>query len=274
MESMRNCWTVVALFGCYSPNATVGLPCSSSGTCPDDQTCDHGQQPPVCVASIHDARPVDTSVSDSGSDAGVDAPAITFVQVASTKPAAAVTTLAFNGAVIAKDAIVVCLKYPSSSGATLLSISDTSANTYNTLVGPITSGTDTHYLAAAFDAKAGATTLTVTLSATVPMVGSDLFVLDYSGIVASNAFDASSSQSGSTAAMTSGSATTSTPHELIVGFAAASNATSGAGFTSRVSLNGNLAEDRVVMATGSYAATANTGGNGAWTMIMATFKGQ
>src|SRR4029077_9829065 len=52
------------------------------------------------------------------------------------------------------------------------------------------------------------------------------------------------------------------------------NTGAGAGFTARAitSPDGDLAEDRIVSATGSYTATAPTAG-GAWIMQMAAFKG-
>ena len=48
----------------------------------------------------------------------------------------------------------------------------------------------------------------------------------------------------------------------------------GTGFTSRVitNPNGDIAEDRVVTAIGSYTATAPLGSSGAWIMQMAAFK--
>jgi hypothetical protein len=279
---MRLGWIVVALCGCYHPDAAISLPCSASGACPANQLCDLSRSPPLCVSALADARPFDAAADaakDAANtpDAAIDGPAtavpITFVQAASVKPAAAVTALAFPGSVIAKDAILICLTYPSSSGATLSSVTDTGTNVYTTLVGPVTSGGEIHYIIAALDAKAGPDTVTVTLSATVPMIGSDLFLLDYSGIATTAAFDATSNQSGTGTAMTSGGASTTAAHELILGFAEAGNASVGTGFTSRATLSGNLVEDEVVNTTGTYAATGTTSGGATWTMIVATFKG-
>ena len=70
--------------------------------------------------------------------------------------------------------------------------------------------------------------------------------------------------------------TTTTASEVIVGASTVAWLTTAAGngFTSRVitSPNGDIAEDRIVSAAGSYSATATLTGNDAWVMQVATFK--
>ena len=282
---------VIVACGCYHPSAAVDVPCSAAGTCPGDQVCDLGQSPPRCVAAIADARmlddggnepdsgspPIDakpdaTALPDAMQDGGGPVVPISFVQANTFKPTAAVTTLALTTAVAAHDAIVVCLNYPSASGASLVSISDTGGDTYAVVAGPIISGGDVHYVAVALDTTAATDTLTITLSAPTGG-GSDLLVLEYAGLALANAFDVSANQSGTGTAMTSGSATTTFAHELILGYAETSMATAGAGFTSRAIQTGNMVEDKVVNTIGSYTATATTTSS-TWTMIMAAFRGQ
>ncbi len=41
----------IVLSGCYHPNPATGVPCAANGDCPDGQTCDMQQSPPVCVAT-------------------------------------------------------------------------------------------------------------------------------------------------------------------------------------------------------------------------------
>lgn len=69
--------------------------------------------------------------------------------------------------------------------------------------------------------------------------------------------------------------TTTAANELIFGADTISTWTTGAGasFTARIitSPDSDLAEDRIVTATGSYSATA-TLSSGAWVMQMVTFK--
>lgn len=285
---MRIRWSVVAvLSGCFHPNAAFDVPCSSAGTCPDDQVCDTNQSPPLCVGALGDAggpvtsdapeidAPINRTDARRPSDAGTDTVGvvpINFIQVNTVKPTTAATMLALGSPVTLHDAIIVCLNYPAASGATLTSIVDTSGNAYNTIVGPIDTGGEMHYVVFAQDVKSGTDALTVTLSA-APTGGSDLFALEYSGLAFTNAFDVSSNNSGTATAMTSGNATTTTADELIVGYAEAGQATAGVGFTSRATLSGNLVEDQIVSSIGSYSATATTtGAGGTWTMIMATFR--
>jgi hypothetical protein len=211
----------------------------------------------------------------SGSEGGLDATSstpIAFVQVASIKPTAAVTTLAFPATIAAEDAIVLCLNYPIAANAGVSSITDTLGNTYTRLVGPQTSGGAVHYVYAALNSLHGNDTITLTLSAPAT-TGSDLFILEYSGVAIANAFDVSSVGTGSGTTMSSGTATTTSAHELVIGYAEASAAGAGAGFTSRATLSGNLVEDKIVFSAGPYEATATTTA-GAWMMIMATFKGR
>jgi hypothetical protein len=103
--------------------------------------------------------------------------------------------------------------------------------------------------------------------------GADLFAVEYSGLALNDAFDVVAYSSGNSAAMSSGTASTSVAHELILGYAEAPSASAGTGFAARASQSGNLIEDETVFETGPYQATATTGAGG-WTMIMATFKGE
>jgi hypothetical protein len=281
---MRLGWVLFVVCGCYHPNAALDVPCSADKTCPDNQLCDTSLSPPLCVASIADAHPsdvsrvIDASLIDATQaliDAALDAPSatvpISFVQVKSVAPTAKLTTLTLNAAVTAHDAIIVCLNYPSTTGL-LVDLSDDLGNTYDVVVGPIDAGGDLHYVAVALDVIGGTDSVTLTLP--LPPNGADLFVLEYAGLALANAFDVSAHQSGTTTAMTSGNATTTSAHELVLGYAEADAATRGTGFANRETLNGNMVEDQVVNATGAYSATATTTTATTWTMIMATFRGQ
>ncbi len=67
---------LVAIVGCYSPTATVGLPCATNGACPSGQVCEPGSN--RCVAPgppPDDARAIDAAIGDATAvDAGADAP--------------------------------------------------------------------------------------------------------------------------------------------------------------------------------------------------------
>jgi hypothetical protein len=225
--------------------------------------------------------PADTSVADvstpvdsgGGDDSGADASIpITFVQVNHTAPAAATATLSFNNPVGQGDAILVA--FIGNASATLDTIADSLGNSFPVVVGPDPGSGNNHYIAIALDSPGGADTITVTFSA-VPG-GANLFILEYSGLVAANAFDVTKTGSGTSTAtdgMQSGFATTTAPVELIFGLADASGGSAGTGFASRDVLKGNVVEDEIVTSAGSYQATA-TASSGSWTMVMATFIGQ
>src|SRR5262245_42700317 len=145
MRALAIAW----LCGCYHPTLAVNVPCASGGECPEGQVCDFSAAPPRCVTSRGDGgTPLDSVAMSDGesADAELIAP-IAFVQASTTKPTAVTTTLALPGNVGLHDAIVVCLNYPSASGATLSTITDTLGNTYSVVVGPITAAGNIHYIA-------------------------------------------------------------------------------------------------------------------------------
>ena len=63
---VRSLCTVAVLYGCYQPSLATGVPCASDGTCPDGQSCDHGQTPAVCVVG-------DAGTGGSDAPTGFDA---------------------------------------------------------------------------------------------------------------------------------------------------------------------------------------------------------
>ena len=62
-------WLVGA---CYHPTAQVGLPCSANHTCPGDQVCDLGQNPPTCVDELIDAGLDGPDTSTGGCRADIE----------------------------------------------------------------------------------------------------------------------------------------------------------------------------------------------------------
>jgi hypothetical protein len=279
-------WGILGFAACFSPSAPAGAPCQpDENDCPASQTCELAGGGYYCTTGTavetFDA-PTGFDATSSPLDAAADAPpdssgsmppppSFTFVQASTTKPTDVSTMLTLPDAVNTHDAIIVCLNYPDSNGATLESITDTENNTYLTIVGPVDGAGDIHYIAMAKNVRAATSdTLTVTLAA-APTGGADLFALEYSGISTTTAVDTSSYATGSGTAMNSGSATTHSAPELILGYAEAPSASAGSGFTKRALQTGNLVEDKVANPAGSYSATATTTA-GAWTMLMVTFE--
>lgn len=99
-------------------------------------------------------------------------------------------------------------------------------------------------------------------------------VLEYSGLNTANPLDAKAAATGSGTTANSGSATTTSAKELIVGAGNPSSVfkSPGSGFSSRViNAYGGISEDKIVSSTRSYNATA-TLTSGTWVMQMVTFR--
>src|SRR5262249_48947031 len=118
----------------------------------------------------------------------------------------------------------------------------------------------------------GANTVTATFGTSISQFGI-LYIHEYSGIDKANPLDATSSAVGSTAAIDSGSATTTNANDLIFGAGASLHTVTqaGSGFTTRSTAFDNRTEDKRVTTAGSYNATARQNAN-AWVMHMVAFK--
>jgi len=116
----------------------------------------------------------------------------------------------------------------------------------------------------------------VTVAFTSAAAYPDIRILEYSGIDTNSPLDVTAAATGSSASASSGAATTTFANELIFGadLTVTYTTAAGSGFTSRVitSPDGDIAEDRIVTATGSYTATAPTSPAGPWIMQMAAFR--
>ena len=157
--------------------------------------------------------------------------------------------------------------------STVSSVTDSKGNIYALAVGPTKA---TGLTSAIYYAKniiaGGSNTVTVKFNQTAgwPNVN----VLEYSGLDTVNPLDVKAAAIGTGTTANSGSATTTSANELIVG---AGNPTSvftaaGSGFSNRIINSfGGISEDKIVSSPGSYNATA-TLTSGGWVMQMATFR--
>jgi hypothetical protein len=183
----------------------------------------------------------------------------------------------FTGAQTAGGLNVVAIGWFNTT-ADILSVTDTSNNTYVLAAGPTTqaqAGTQAMYYAANIAAATpGSNTVTVTLNAAVPYP--DVRIAEYSGIDPVNVVDVGSEGTGTGTTSNSGSVTTTNANNLLVGANYVTTATTaaGAGYTARVITdpNGSILEDRVVTSTGSYNATATLSPSGSWIMQMVAFR--
>jgi fibronectin type 3 domain-containing protein len=204
---------------------------------------------------------------------------IAFVQQNSATPQSSPTSVAvkFTTAQTAGDLNVVAVGW-SNSTSTISSVVDSSGNAY-TLAGPITtiSGTAAqaiYYAANISAAAAGANTVTVTFNTAAP--DPDVRILEYAGAALSSPMDVTSSGTGTNATSASPAVSTTNAYDLLfaANYVATRTTGAGSGFTSRVitSPDGDIAEDEMVTATGSYSGTAPLSSSGWWIMQMVAFK--
>lgn len=198
-----------------------------------------------------------------------------YKQTATLYQTSTATTIAvtFGATVLAGDLIVVHIDWDNQA-RDISSVTDNKGNTYHKINGP-TNWNGTNFRAElwyAYNAIAGGTKVIATLNG-APTSFTQMYVTEYTGIPTSiNPLDQNSAAAGNTAAVSSGSKTTTYTNELIYGasIGASGNLTTGATFTNRSTANQNIIEDKNVTAAGSYSTTFTSAG-GNWVAQMATF---
>jgi hypothetical protein len=154
--------------------------------------------------------------------------------------------------------------------STLSSISDSQGNSLtqvgNELTSPAGARSRIYF---AKNIKGGPDTVTVNLSASSSYLL--IYISEYSGVDKVTPIDAQAGASGSASAVSSGGGNTTASGDLIYGYCIGDIVcTAGSGFTTRSTYAGNLVEDMVVTAPGTYAATGSA--NSGWTMQMVALK--
>ena len=175
-------------------------------------------------------------------------------------------TLSFSAAQSAGDLNVVVVGWGDASSQ-VSSVSDSKGNLYRLAVGPTAltgsaSLTQSIYYAKnILAASAGANVVTLTFNAAV--ASPDIRILEYSGLDPLQPLDVSSAATGNSASSSSGAALTTSPMDLLVGANVVWTSTSapGSGFIQRMitSPDGDIAQDRIVSAAGTYEATLVAG---------------
>lgn len=199
---------------------------------------------------------------------------INFVQVADTTPSSpqSTVTVTYPKSQTQGNLNIVVVGW-NDTVATVKSVTDSFGNTYTLALGPTIGTALTQSIYYAPNIHSGSNTVTVTFNQAA--VSPDVRVLEYSGLSTTNPLDVTAAASGNSSSASSGSATTNFSSELIFGANMVFTATQGpgSGFTSRViTPDGDIAEDEIVSATGSYGATAPLTSSGPWVMQMAAFK--
>ena len=193
---------------------------------------------------------------------------IRFIQGNFQAPQSSPTSVAvtYTGAQSAGDLNVVVVGWNDAS-TTVSSVTDTIGNTYTLAVGPTVQpgpagggglSQSIYYAKNIASATANGNAVTVRFSAGAAFP--DVRILEYGGLSTTSPLDVTAAAVGNSATSSSGTATTTSANELLVGANMVFTITTGpgAGFTSRMitTPDGDIAEDRIVTATGSYQATA------------------
>ncbi len=204
---------------------------------------------------------------------------ISYVQSNSAVPQSpqSAVTVSFTGVQAAGDLNVVVVGWNDST-ATITAVTDNNGNIYARAAGPtVISGTATqsiYYARNIAGAAAGANAVEVTFSAAA--VYPDVRILEYKGADPNNPLDVAVGQTGNSASTVSGSIATTNATDLLLGanYVATGTTAAGSGFTRRMITHpdGDIVEDMMVSATGSYSATAPLGSSGWWIMQMVAFR--
>jgi hypothetical protein len=234
------------------------------------------------------AEAVTVTVTNPGAQSGSLANGFTYVVVATTaityvqgnfgtpQTAESTVKVAYTVAQVAGDLNVLVVGWNDST-AVVSAVTDSSGNTYTRAVGPtVQSGyasQSIYYAKNIASAAAGTNSVTVTFASAA--TNPDIRIIEYKGADPSNPVDVTAASSGNSAS-SSGSATTTNSTDLIFGANLVQTSTTGAGsgFTGRLMTtpDGDIAEDEMVTATGSYSATAPASPSGEWIMQMVAFR--
>ena len=196
-----------------------------------------------------------------------------FIQERDNQVTSGTTSAAtFSSPTTAGNLIVVYLIWDNTGRA---SVSDSLGNTYASAVGP-TQWSNGQYSAQIFYAmnlRNGADTVTATFGSAISLFGI-VYAHEYSGVLQTAPVDVTAAAAGASGPLDSGSVTTTNDTDLLfAGGVSGQTVTSpGPGYTARSTFQGNMTEDRIVFAKGSYGATASNS-SGAWAMQMVAFKG-
>ncbi|HEY1221700.1 MAG TPA: IPT/TIG domain-containing protein [Bryobacteraceae bacterium] len=205
--------------------------------------------------------------------------AITYVQGNFATPQTAQSTvqIQYTAAQVAGDLNVVVAGWNDSTAA-ISAVTDLRGNTYALAVGPTAqsgyASQSIYYAKNIASAAAGANTVTVTFASAA--TNPDIRILEYSGADPNNPVDVTATNSGNSATSSSVAATTTNATDLIFGANLVQTTTTGpgSGFTRRLltTPDGDIAEDQMVTATGSYSATAPVTPSAPWIMQMVAFR--
>ena len=182
-----------------------------------------------------------------------------------------IVSTTFSSPTTAGNLLVVYLIW---DNAGIASVTDSLGNTYSTAARHMkwNSGKYSVQVFYATSLIGGPDTVKATFASTVTSFGV-VYAHEYSGVAQTAPLDVTAMASSTSGPLYSGFATTTNPIDLIFVAGASLNSLTGpgSGYTARSTSLGNITEDKIVSATGSYWGGA--GGNGGpWAMQLVAFR--
>jgi hypothetical protein len=203
----------------------------------------------------------------------------TYLQGNSATPTSQATvTVPYTVAQRAGDLNVVIVGWNDAT-TQVSSLTDSIGNAYQLAVGPTVVmsspalSQSIYYARNIAKAAAGSNTVRVNFNAAAHYP--DIRILEYSGIDQHSPLDVSATATGNSAAASSGAVSTRNARDLLVGTNVVWTSTTGPGsaLTQRLlTPDGDIVEDRVVTAVGSYSTSAPLNKAGPWIMQMVAFR--
>jgi trimeric autotransporter adhesin len=196
-----------------------------------------------------------------------------FIQEKDNRVTSGKTSGATFSSTTAGNLIVVYLIWDNTGTA---AVSDSLGNTYTAAVGS-TLWNNSQYRVETFytiNRSGGANTVTATFATAVTSFGI-IYADEYSGVAQTAPVDVTAAAAGASGSLNSGTVSTTNSVDLLFAGGVSGNTVTapGAGYTARSTFAGNMTEDEVVSAKGSYSATASNSSGAAWAMQMVAFKG-
>jgi chitodextrinase len=214
------------------------------------------------VSAFDDAANVSalsSSASATTSSSTGPGQAWSHIQTKARNSSASSNALAFTANTISGNLLIAEIDW--TGGSTFTSISDTQGNVW-TQIGTEQNASGVGVKSRLYYAKnikGGADTVTTIVSGSPSY--HELYIHEYSGLSTSNPIDSFAINMGTGSSFTSNSLTTTSANDLLYGIEIDSaGATAVTGWTTRSTLNGNVAADKNAAAIGSYAFTGRSAG--------------
>jgi hypothetical protein len=185
-------------------------------------------------------------------------------------------TVPYSSGQTAGDLNVVVVGWNDST-AQVTSVTDSMANAYQLVVGPMVTGSRSQSIYYAKNiSAAGAGGNAVTVAFSTPASYPDIRILEYKGIDPVSPVDTFGGATGNSATSSTGNLATTNPTDLLVAANTVQSSTyrPDNGFTQRMltTPNGDIVEDRTVTTIGSYSASPTLTFAGQWVIQMVAFR--